>query len=252
MPVTYESRAGAARIVLDEPARRNALSPALLDDLAAALARAAVDVTVRSVVLSHTGPTFCAGADLSAAEGSDMAEAAGRFISVLRAVVACPKPVIAAVDGSVRAGGVGLAAACDIVVASRGSSFGTTETRIGVAPAMIALTVLPRMDARAASRHLLLGDVYSAADALRYGLVTEVTEGTVDPTTRAEELADQLLRCSPQGLRETKALLTADILARFDHDGAELSRLSASLFSSPEAKEGMHAFLEKRAPAWMP
>lgn len=249
MPVTYTSGGGTARIVIDEPARRNALSPALLDDLAAAFDRAADDDTVRSVVLSHTGSTFCAGADLSAAAETSMDEAAGRFIGVLRAVVACPRPVIAAVNGNVRAGGVGLAAACDIVVASTGSSFGTTETRIGVAPAMIALTVLPRMDARAASRHLLLGDVYSAEDALRYGLVTELTE---DPSGRADELADELLRCSPQGLRETKALLTADILARFDRDGAELSRLSAALFASPEAEEGMHAFLEKRDPSWIP
>lgn len=249
MPVSYESRAGAAHIVLDEPAKRNALSPALLDDLAAALDRAADDDTVRSVVLSHTGSTFCAGADLSEAAGTGMDQAAGQFIGILRAVVACPKPVIAAVDGNVRAGGVGLAAACDIIVASPGSSFGTTETRIGVAPAMIALTVLPRMSSRAASRHLLLGDVYSAADALDYGLVTEVTE---DPAARADELVGELLRCSPQGLRETKALLTADILARFDRDGAGLARLSASLFASPEAKEGMLSFRERRNPSWVP
>ena len=131
--VTYEARGGAAYVTLDSPHNRNAISTALVEQLLAALERAAGDDAARVVVLGHTGGTFCAGADLSeasASSGSPEEQAAARtrvFLGLLRAIIAHPKPVIAAVDGHVRAGGMGLVGACDIAVAGPASTFALTE-----------------------------------------------------------------------------------------------------------------------------
>ena len=247
MPVNYEIRSGSAVITLDEPRRRNALSPTLITDLRAALTRAAEDPAARSVILTHTGSTFCSGADLTAARDVGVQQSAAGFLAVLRDIVAHPAPVIAVVDGNVRAGGVGLVAACDIAYASPASSFATTETKIGVAPAMIALTVLPRTGSRAASRRLLLGELFTAEEAVDAGLLTLVTR---DPAATARQNATDLLACSPQGLRETKALLNGQLLEDFDRRADSMAALSASLFDSDEAKEGMQAFLDKRPPSW--
>lgn len=249
MPVTYANQSGSARITLDEPARRNALSPGMIDQLRDALKRAAEDASVRSVILTHTGSTFCSGADLSAAEHQGIEHTAGAFLAVLRDVIAHPKPVLGAINGNVRAGGIGLVAACDIVFASPTSTFGTTETKIGVAPAMIALTLLPRLRSRAASRHLLLGDVFGAQEALDQDLVTTVVR---DPLVVAGQSSNELLHCSPQGLRETKTLVNKSLLRDFDQGAGTMASLSADLFSTREAREGMQAFLEKRPPAWAP
>lgn len=249
MPVTYTGHPGCAQITLDEPARRNALSPIMIDQLRDSLHRAAEDDSVRSVILTHTGSTFCSGADLAAAKSTGVEHTAGAFLAALRDVIAHPKPVIGAVNGNVRAGGVGLVAACDIVYASDKSTFGTTETKIGVAPAMIALTLLPRLRSRAASRHLLLGDVFGAQEALDQDLVTSVVR---DPQVLARQCADEFLHCSPQGLRETKKLVNHALLRDFDREASAMASLSADLFGSTEAQEGMQAFLEKRAPRWAP
>lgn len=245
--VQYSVDRAIARIALDSPRNRNALSTALVQHLTDALAKAAADDGVRAVELTHTGTTFCAGADLSEAGQGGMASSTQRVIALLRSIVALPKPVVGSIDGHVRAGGLGLVGACDIVLAGPASTFAFTEVRLGLAPAMISLTTLPRMDPRAASHYYLTGEKFDAPTAARIGLVTDAVD---DIDARTRTVLDALRAASPQGLRETKPLLTPAILAAFDSRADYLSDLSARLFGSAEAAEGMAAFLAKRRPAW--
>lgn len=248
-----------ARLTLNSPHNRNALSATLVDQLHQGLRDAAADAAVRAVVLAHTGNTFCAGADLSetsagsATTGADpfamAAERARELAALLRAIVESPLPVIAAIDGHVRAGGLGLVGACDIAVAGPRSTFALTEARIGVAPAIISLTLLPKMSARAAARYYLTGETFDAATAADIGLIT-MTADDVDAAVAS--LVADVGRASPQGLAASKALTTDTVLARFDRDAERLSTDSARLFVSDEAREGMLAFLQKRPPRWLP
>ncbi len=158
-----------------------------------------------------------------------------------------PMPVIAAVDGHVRAGGLGLIGACDIVVAGPASTFALTEARIGVAPSIISLTLLPKMTARAAGRYFLTGEKFGAAEAASIGLISMAAD---DVEAEVAALTTQIWRGSPQGLAASKALTTAPILEGFDRHADELTEQSARLFISEEASEGMLAFLQKRPPSW--
>ncbi|MCX5265204.1 enoyl-CoA hydratase family protein [Streptomyces sp. NBC_00199] len=232
---------GVETLSLDAPATRNALSSALVGALAGALADCAEDPGVRAVVLTHTGGTFCAGADLRDPPDPDA------FVGLLRRIVALPKPVVARVAGHVRAGGLGLLAACDVTAASTASTFAFTEVRIGVAPAVISLPLLPRTDPRALARYYLTGERFDAPEAARIGLLTTAGD---DVDAVLEPVLEGLRRSAPQGLAETKGLLTARVLEAFDRDAADLTALSARLFSTAEAREGMTAFLERRDPAW--
>jgi enoyl-CoA hydratase len=155
--------------------------------------------------------------------------------------------VIGKVDGHVRAGGMGLVGACDIVVAGPSSSFALTEARIGVAPAIISLTLLPKMAARAAGRYYLTGETFTAAKAAEIGLVTVAA---TDLDAELGGIVEALGKASPQGLAASKALTTASMLAGFDRDAERLAVGSARLFVSDEAREGMLAFLQKRPPTW--
>jgi len=233
---------GIETVSLDSPANRNALSAALVGELADALTACAKDPGVRAIVLTHTGNTFCAGADLRDPPAPDA------FVGLLRQIVELRKPVVARVTGHVRAGGLGLLAACDIAAGSTQSTFAFTEVRIGVAPAVISLPLLPRTDPRALARYYLTGERFQAPEAARIGLLT-ATGDDVDAVL--EPILDGLRRAAPQGLAETKALLTAKVLERFDRDAADLTALSARLFASPQAREGMTAFLERRDPTWV-
>lgn len=240
-----------ARLTLDSPHNRNALSATLVEQLHQGLRDAAADLAVRAVVLGHTGNTFCAGADLSQASGGDpfetAADRARELTALLRAIVECPKPVIVAINGHVRAGGLGLVGAADIAVAGPRSTFALTEARIGVAPAIISLTLLPKMSARAAARYYLTGETFDAATAAEIGLITIAAD---DVDTAVASLIADTGRASPQGLAASKALTTAAVLEGFDRDAERLATDSARLFVSDEAREGMLAFLQKRPPRW--
>ncbi|MBZ6083328.1 enoyl-CoA hydratase family protein [Streptomyces olivaceus] len=243
MTTVVRTRArGVETLSLDSPHNRNALSAALVGDLAAALTEAGADPGVRAVVLTHTGNTFSAGADLRDPPAPDA------LTGLLRQIAEVPKPVIARVAGHVRAGGLGLVAACDIAAASAAATFALTEVRIGVAPAVVSLTLLPRTDPRALARYCLTGERFDAAEAARIGLVTAAGD---DVDAVLEPVLDGVRRASPQGLAETKRLLTARVLEAFDRDAADLTALSARLFASPQAREGMTAFLERRDPEWV-
>ncbi|MFF4039711.1 enoyl-CoA hydratase family protein [Streptomyces sp. NPDC001816] len=233
---------GVETLSLDSTDTRNALSAALVAELAGALADCGKDPDVRAVVLTHTGTTFCAGADLRDPPDPDA------FVGLLRQIVELPRPVLARITGHVRAGGLGLLAACDITAASTQATFAFTEVRIGVAPAVISLPVIPRTDPRALARYYLTGERFAPAEAVRLGLLTTTAD---DVDEALAPVLDGLRRSSPQALAETKQLLTARVLETFDRDAAQLTALSARLFSTAHAREGMTAFLERRDAAWV-
>jgi enoyl-CoA hydratase len=248
--VHYEVDRAIATVTLDSPANRNALSTRLVTQLGGHLATAAADEDVRAVVLTHTGTVFCAGADLKEQAGEGGPEqGTRRVVALLQQIVELPKPVVVRLDGAVRAGGLGLVGACDIAVASRAASFALTEVRLGLAAAMISLTITTRMPERAAARYLLTGDTFDADAAVAAGVITIATD---DLDTEVERLCTSLRQCSPQGLREAKRLITRAVRREFDERADEMQQLSARLFASDEAREGMLAFLEKRPPRWLP
>jgi len=246
--VHYAVERGIATITLDSPQNRNALSSQLVGEFSAHLQTASNDGDVRAVVLTHTGTTFCAGADLreSAAEGGP-AKGTARVINLLRGIVELPKPVVASIDGNVRAGGMGIVGACDIVVAGPQATFALTEVRLGLAPAMITLTLRGRLTERALSRYYLTGETFDPATAQAIGLITVAA---ADPAAEVAAVCENLRKGSPQGLAESKKLTTAMTLAAFDREAADLQALSQRLFESEEAREGVLSFLEKRSPAW--
>lgn len=250
MSVRYVLDGRVARLTLDSPENHNALSTALVEGLHRGFADAAA-AGVRAVVLGHTGKTFCAGADLSEAVGRDPGELAvdraREMTRLLRTILELPVPVIAAVDGHVRAGGMGLIGACDIAVAGPASTFALTEARIGVAPSIISLTLLPKMSARAAGRYFVTGEKFGPVEAAAIGLVSVASD---DVATTVAGFTAEIAKGSPQGLAASKALTTAATLAEFDAHAEALTEQSARLFVSDEAREGMLAFLQKRPPDW--
>lgn len=253
--VHYSVDGPVARLTLDSPDNRNALSTELVSQLRQRLRDAAGDPAVRVVVLGHTGGTFCAGADLSHLSGASrsdpaetVAENARQLTAVLRTMLEMPQPVIGAIDGHVRAGGLGLVGACDIVVAGRNSTFALTEARIGVAPSIISLTLLPKMSVRAAGRYFVTGEKFGADEAAEMGVVTLAAD---DVSAAVSKLAAEIAKGSPQGLAASKRLTTGAVLDAFDARVEALTRQSAELFGSDEAREGMLAFLQKRPPNWL-
>jgi methylglutaconyl-CoA hydratase len=247
--VRVEASDQVATITLDSPANRNALSSGLLAQLNEALAGVLADPAVRVIVLTGAGPVFCSGADLKESRERPAA-APALYPQILQLIWDSDKPVICRVNGSARAGGIGLVAACDIAIAPRSATFAFTEVRIGVAAAVIAVTCLRRMQPRAAYEYFLTGETFDAVRAAQIGLLTAVpTEADLDADT--SRYVSMLLRGAPGALAATKTILrevpglpVADGLAR-------MAELSASRFASPEAREGMAAFAEKRDPGWI-
>ncbi|WP_405424587.1 enoyl-CoA hydratase family protein [Streptomyces erythrochromogenes] len=240
-PVHATTAAGVTTLTLDSPANRNALSAELVAELRAALAAAAADPAVRAVVLTHTGSTFCSGADLKSP--SPPAD----FVALLREIAELPRPVVARVTGHVRAGGLGLLGVCDIAAAGPQSSYAFTETHLGVVPAVISAPLLPRLDPRAAARYFLTAEAFDAAEAARIGLLT--LHGEDVDEALAPVLAG-LRKAGPEALAATKRLVTAPVRAALAQDGAALTELSAHHFGSAEAREGITARFERRDPSW--
>jgi enoyl-CoA hydratase/methylglutaconyl-CoA hydratase len=235
---------GTAVLTLDSPSNRNALSRRLVAQLLEGLATAEDDTAVKVVVIGAAGGTFCAGADLAEARTDGMAAAARTLVDLQRRIVALSKPVVARVHGNVRAGGIGVVAACDIAVSAEDATYAFTEVRLGLAPAAISLTVLPRLTDRAAADAFLTGRTFDGTTAARMGLVTRaVPEEDLDAAVA--QTCAALTEGSSQGLRETKRLLNRGLLQRIDEQGSELAQLSARLFGSPEARAAMLAFLDR-------
>jgi methylglutaconyl-CoA hydratase len=250
--VHYSVAAGTATITLDSPHNRNALSARLRRELSESLAKAREDDGVRVIVLTHTGPVFCAGMDLKEARGAGAGDqGVNEFPKILEQLWTSPKPIVARLAGPARAGGVGMVAAADIAVAVREATFAFTEVRIGVVPAVISLTVLPRLNSRAAHELFLTGEMFDAERAANIGLINsavtaEELDGAVAGYVKALALG------GPNALAATKQLLSSPRPAT-PMDGFEaMNKLSAGFFASEEGQEGITAFAQKRKPSWVP
>lgn len=269
--VRVEHEGAVARLTLDSLHNRNALSSRLVSELYAALTAAAGDPAVRVIVVTGSGRVFCSGADLRerleankglgpeapagnpsgrhTAAGSASASDAS-LPAVFSAIAGAPKPVLARVNGAARAGGIGLIASCDLAVAPVSATFALSEVRVGVAPAMIAVPALRVMQLRALTAHALSGEAFSAQDAVSAGLLTAaVSDRGLDEWVDARVAS--FLRASPAALATTKRLLAELRLTQWEEGMGAAEKLSAELFASADAAEGMAAFLEKRAPSWV-
>lgn len=246
MLVQYAVERAIATVTLDSPANRNALSKRLLTELHEQLAAADGDSGVRAIVLTHTGSTFSAGADMAEALSEGMEQGTLRIVSLLSAMASIATPVLAVVRGHVRAGGLGIVGASDLVVSSVDATYAFSEVRLGLAPAVISLVTSSRMAERDAQRKYLTGEVFDGAEAARCGLVTVACEADqVDSVV--DGLVAQLAAAPRQGLAETKQLVNGGLVRRLESDGPELARWSARLFASDEAQDAMRSFRERRA-----
>jgi methylglutaconyl-CoA hydratase len=241
---------GIASITLDSPHNRNALSTQVRQELQAHLDAAIGDPLVRVVTLTHTGPVFCSGMDLKESRGAAADEqGVNELPRILQTIWNSPTPVVAKLAGPARAGGVGLVAACDVAVASDQVTFAFTEVRLGLVPAIISVTVLPRLLPRAAHELFLTGETFDAARAAAVGLVNAAVPAEQLDAEVARRV--EMLRLgAPQALASTKALLRRPPEPDLETAFAAMQELSARHFASAEGQEGMAAFAEKRRPAW--
>jgi len=247
-----------AWVWMARPALHNAFDEGLIAALDEALATLDADPSVRVIVLAGEGRSFSAGADLrwmqrqgEAAEADNLDDAR-RLAALFRRIAECRKPTVARVQGAALGGGMGLACACDVCVASEDASFATTEVRLGLIPAVIGPYVLRAIGARQALRYFQSGERIPAARARELGLVHELVEReSLD--ARLDEILEALLAGGPQAQAAAKALVRDLSLRPLDltliaDTAARIARLRAT----PEAREGLEAFLAKRAPDWGP
>jgi len=256
--IEIEQRGAVRWLWLDRPDVRNAFNDALIADIAAAFADVEASPEARVVVVAGRGPSFCAGADLNwmrAMAGYSHADNHSDALKVARmfhAVHSCSKPVVARVHGDAFGGGVGLAAACDIVIAQESVSFVLSEVKLGIVAATISPHVVRAMGARQAARYMLTAERFTARRAHEVGLVHELaTADTLDAIVGA--VCQSLLAASPAALAATKKLLADVVEAPIDDVLlAATAKCIADARVSPEGREGIAAFLEKRAPSWAP
>ena len=253
--IVVEARHGLVSIVLNRPDRRNAFDRRMATELCEAFTTLAGDQAVRTVILSGAGSAFCGGADLrwmspdQPVSQGEAREDAERLVRMYRAIDECPCPVIGRIHGAAFGGGVGLVAVCDVAVAARDTVFALSEVRLGLIPAVIAPLLLRKSGESFVRRYALTGESFPASVANQYGLVHDVVEPD-KLQGRIDELADAALRVAPQAARETKALLHR-LLTRADGDGWDAcAAANAAARLSSEAREGLQAFFNKRAPAW--
>ncbi len=236
-----------ATVTLDSQPNRNALSRRLLADLHLSLDEAEA-ADARAIVLTHRGPAFCAGADLKErAVGGSAAADSSPFVEALERLMDAACPTIAVVNGAVRAGGIGLMAACDLVVVHDSTTFALTEVRLGVAPAIIAVPILRRVAPSRIAAAMLTGEAFDAESAKQMGLITHVSN---DVVSTVDDLCAGILRGAPGAVAATKRLLHT--VSTMERDAAfdAMATLSNEMFNGPDAAEGMAAFAEKRLPSW--
>lgn len=241
--IQHEVIDGVSTITLDSPHNRNALSRQLVTELMAALEASRTDEG-KVVLIRSADRVFCSGADLSEAAEGGMEEGARALVEMQRTIVTHPKPVVVRLAGPVRAGGLGIVAAADVAICQDDVTFAFTESRLGLAPAVISLTVLPRLTSRAASDTFLTGRTFDAIEAAAMGLVTRAVPAA-ELDAEIARVCDDLAQAHPQGLAETKALLARDLVARIDDGADDMATLSARLFGSEGAREAMTAFLNR-------
>ena len=248
---------GAAVVTLNRPEVHNAFDPEMVGQLTETLIKAGADPAVRAVIISGAGKSFCAGADIvhmkkSATFSSEQNyEAARHTARMLYTLHQLPKPTIACIRGAVRGGGVGVVSACDIAISVRTASFRLSEVKLGIIPAMISPYVIAAIGERASRRYMMTGEQFDAAEAHRIGLLHEVVEeeGALAPAV-ARVLA-QLYSSGPHAVAAIKRLIPVSARAPIGEDIVhQTSQRIAEIRATPEAQEGLSAFLEKRAPAW--
>ena len=251
-----DQRNGVTTIRIDRPDVRNALNVELILALTHAVQAASTDTSCRVIVLAANGKAFCAGADLNwMRDGASYGEEENRadsmqLASLLRAIAESPKPTIARIHGAAYAGGLGLVCACDIAIASSDARFCVSEVRIGLIPAMISPYLLRAIGPRAAGRYFLSAEVFDAAEAMRIGMVQQVTapdalDGAIDAMAQALSLG------GPLALAATKALIRDFDSVRVDESVmAETAARIATARATDEGREGIASFLGKRKPGW--
>jgi len=251
-----ERRGAAAWLWLNRPELRNALNGELQDFLVRAFKELKNEKNIRVLVLAGRGHAFCAGGDLSGMEQAakmtktrSKAEA-GRFAKLLYRMHTYPKPLIARVHGAAFAGGMGLVAACDLIVAAEEAEFCLPEVRIGLVPAMISPYIVRAMGEQQARRYILTGERLAAREAQRIGFVHECV-AAAELDARVEKFAAQLAQAGPQALARSKKLLVRVAKAGITPKlSAETAAVLADVHAGEEAREGIRSFLEKRKPNW--
>ncbi len=253
------TESGVARLTLNRPDKRNALTDSLIRDITACVAQIAADESVRVFVLAASGPAFCAGMDLAQMQQRATAENAeelwledSRILrDAFRAIFALPVPTVAVVQGPAVAGGMGLVASCDLVLASSTAFFALPEPQRGITAAMVTPLLLYRVGTSAANELLLSGQRMTAARAAQVGLCMAVHEPD-KLSDAAQSLVHSILHGSRTALAQTKQHVTACAGARVLAQLDESVQLSAVARKTPDAREGLQAFLEKRKAIWIP
>jgi methylglutaconyl-CoA hydratase len=251
-----EKRDGVARVTLNRPEVRNAFDDSLISALRKAFDDVGGDPSVRAVVLAGNGPAFCAGADLNwmkrmAGYGYEQNLADAQALAdMLAALDRMPKPTVARVHGPAFAGGTGLVAACDIAVGTPEAKFCFSEAKLGLSPATISPHVIRAIGERNARRYFLTAEVFDAGEAERIGMLSMLVEKDVLDKT-IEDLLGHLLAGGPEAMKKIKDLIRA-VSSRPLDDAlvAETAKRIAEIRVSPEGKEGIASFLEKRKPSW--
>lgn len=253
--LAINQRAGVLRITLNRPEKRNALNPEMIDELTQVLLAAGEDASCGVVLLTGAGSAFCAGLDLGHLESLEHRSAvehradSARIAKLFRALYDCPRPTIAAVNGAAIAGGSGLATLCDFTLAVPRAKFGYTEVKIGFIPAIVSTFLVAQVGEKRARDLLLTGRIFEASEARALGLVNSVVEPE-DLLPAAERLARQLLENSPEAMAATKRLLSANARAVLDAEMETAMEANAEARLTGDFREGIRAFLEKRAPKW--
>lgn len=259
--VKVETADGVMTVTLCDVENRNALGNALVGGMRDAIAAANTDETIRAVVITNEGSTFCAGANLkersaantktasSPAAGSPSGPASGGFETLLYEIQTSQTPVIGKIKGHVIGGGNGLASSLDISIADETVKFGFSEVRLGVAPAIISVVCLPKMRRGEAMEAFLRGHRFPATRAAELGLINRaVPADQLDAAV--EEVVADLRKGGPNALGFAKRLVYEVPQMGQEEAFAWTAQLSGELFKGEEAAEGMKAFLQKRKPAW--
>lgn len=252
--ITRDAR-GVARLDLNRPEKHNSMNAAMIEELNAAAAELGADASVRVVVLSGQGESFCAGGDLAwmqeqmAADGPTRAAGAGRLAAALGALNALPKPVIGRIQGQAFGGGIGLISVCDVAIGVQGAKFGLTETRLGLIPATIGPYVLARMGEAMARRVFMSARLFPAEEAVALGLLARaVPAADLDAAVEAE--VAPYLACAPGAVASAKALALRLGAAPGSEAVAHSIAQLVARWESAEAAEGIGAFFARRKPDW--
>ncbi|GJL54024.1 MAG: enoyl-CoA hydratase [Nitrospirales bacterium] len=253
--ISVEIAGGVANVIITRPEVRNAFNAQTVFELTSALEELRRDETLRAVVVAGEGPVFCAGLDLqwmtNILKMSDVQQlqAAEHLTQMFQVMDEYPCPVVGRVQGGAYGGGIGILAACDIVIATNDAQFALREVRVGLAPAVIAPLLIRKLGFSKSLRHCLTGEPFSVGTAQEIGLVDEIVPA-VHLDLAVQEITHQLQLGAPQAVRQTKALFR-NLINRPEHDGWRLCvQTNVRMARTKEANEGLKAFFEKRSPRW--